>query len=398
MQNTAQVLLAYQLTHSVFGVGLVTCAQFSGSLILGPWAAVVANRIGGKPTLIAGQLLAAGLAGCLAVMQATGSLSEGVLIGGALGLGLVFAFVLPIQNAMIPRLVTPAATEAAMAMNSVSYNAGRAVAPVISVVVIATNGFDWAFAANALSFLFFAAILAKVRQGTPTPTRQMVRARDGIRVAFRRPRVMLLLAIVAAVTFADDPVLIQGPALAHHVHAPSDVAGYFIALLGLGTVLGSVGPIRNPKKWNSSLASKRAAWSLVLLFVCIVVFAAGFAEWISLLAAFSAGAAVLYAGALAQARLTRQRPEHVAGVMALWAIAWAGTKPIASLTDGWLSSHTYLWLAAATLAAPALLLGLGELFLRDKSRNSIKEFGNNRMANWFSSSSPLATEPEAVRQ
>ena len=38
LQNTAQVLLAYRLAHSVLAVGLVTCAQFSSPLVLGPWA------------------------------------------------------------------------------------------------------------------------------------------------------------------------------------------------------------------------------------------------------------------------------------------------------------------------------------------------------------------------
>ena len=39
LQNTAQVVLAYQLTHSVFWVGVVTCAQFTSPLLLGPWPA-----------------------------------------------------------------------------------------------------------------------------------------------------------------------------------------------------------------------------------------------------------------------------------------------------------------------------------------------------------------------
>jgi hypothetical protein len=44
VQNTAQVLLMYQLTHSVFAVGVVISAQFAGSLFLGPTAAVVAGK------------------------------------------------------------------------------------------------------------------------------------------------------------------------------------------------------------------------------------------------------------------------------------------------------------------------------------------------------------------
>jgi predicted MFS family arabinose efflux permease len=203
--------------------------------------------------------------------------------------------------------------------------------------------------------------------------------------------------MVAAVTLADDPILIQGPALAGHVlHGPNELPGYFLSALGLGTVLGSLRPAQDPRGWNASRTSRRAAGWLVVLFIAIVVFALGFATWLCLVAAFAAGVAALHAGALTQTDLTQHRPEHTASVMALWAIAWAGTKPIASFSDGWLSSHLHLWQAAAVLAAPALILGLGELLLREKSRLKIKKFGKNRVANWLSPPSPLAAEPQAA--
>lgn len=399
MQNTAQVLLVYKLTHSVFAVGVVTCAQFSGFLLLGPWAAVVARRVGGKRMLICTQVASAGVAGYLAIQQAMGSLGERTLIIGAAGLGLIFTFALPIQTALVPRLVpaNPASTTAAMAMNSVSYNIGRAVAPVICVLVVVTNGFAWAFGANAISFLVCMAMLLGIRPDPASHAPQRVRARDGFLVAFRQPRVWLLLAMVAAVTFADDPILIQGPALARHIlDGSNDLPGYFLTALGLGTVLGSLRPTKDPEKWDASRTSKRAAGWLIVLFVAIVIFALGLRTWVCVLAAFAAGVAALHTGALTQTQLTRHRPEHTASVMALWAIAWAGTKPIASLLDGWLSSHFDLWLVAAVLATPALILGLLEIHLGRKSRNKIKEFGNTHVANWLSPPSPLATEPHVV--
>lgn len=401
MQNTAQVLLVYKLTDSVFAVGVVTCAQFSGFLLLGPWAAVVARRVGGKRTLIAAQLASAGIAGYMAVLQMMGMLGERAIIAGAAGLGLIFTFTLPIQTELVPRLVpgTPASTAAAMAMNSVSYNVGRAVAPVLCILVVITDGFAWAFAANAISFLVYMAFLLAIRPRPASHIPRRVRARDGVLVAFRQPRVLLLLAMVAAVTLADDPILIQGPALAGHIlHGSDKLPGYFLSALGVGTVLGSLRPKKDPQKWDASHTSKRAARWLIVLFIAIVVFAFGFGTWICVVAAFAAGAAALHAGALTQTQLTRHRPEHTASVMALWAIAWAGTKPIASLADGWLSSHTYLALAAALLAAPALILGLLELCLGDELRKRIKEFGNQRVANWLSPPSPLAPEPQAVHQ
>ena len=62
LQNTAQVLLAYHLAHSALAVGLVTCAQFTSPLVLGPWAGVLADRIGGRQTLLLTQVASAAIA------------------------------------------------------------------------------------------------------------------------------------------------------------------------------------------------------------------------------------------------------------------------------------------------------------------------------------------------
>jgi hypothetical protein len=59
--------------------------------------------------------------------------------------------------------------------------------------------------------------------------------------------------------------------------------------------------------------------------------------------------------------------------MAVWAIAWAGTKPLASLTDGWVASaHGIRW-AVAVVAGPALVLGLLEFCLPQRWKARIKD-------------------------
>jgi MFS family permease len=378
MQTTAQVVLVYRLTHSVFAVGAVTGAQFAGSLLLGPWAAVVASRIGGKRMLIATQLASACVAGLLTLLAAMDSLTETGLVAGALVMGLLFTFALPVQTAMVPRLVpdNQRDTEAAMAMNSVSYNSGRAVAPVLSVVVIATIGFTWAFAFNAVSFVVYAVTLACVHirtAGEPTPRASF---KDGYRAAIDRPRIFLLLAMVAAVTLADDPVLILGPALASHLHASNSWPGYFLSALGLGTVIGSLWPARGPRSLKGSWTSKRAAAWLLGLSTCVITFALGIGSWVCLVAAFGAGVAALNTGAVTQTQLVRLRPRYAASVMALWAICWAGVKPLASLTDGLLAAHHahHLWVAAVVLNVLPLSLALTELLLPGKTRTFFKNW------------------------
>jgi predicted MFS family arabinose efflux permease len=392
MQNTAQVLLAYQLTHSVLAVGVVTCAQFAGSLFLGPWAAVVASRIGGRRILIITQVISAGIAFGLAELEWAGALREGLLVAGALGLGLAFTFALPIQTTLVSRLVPEADTEAAMTMNSVSYNTGRAAAPVFCVIVITTIGFGWAFALNAISFVVFAAMLALMRPGQERRQSQPSRLWDGVRIALVQPRIALLLAMVATVTIADDPVLVLGPALAQHVlGASKDWAAFFLAALGFGTVLGSLAPIASNRR-TTSHTSRRAAVPLLVLAGAIVVFAAGLSTWVSLLAAVTAGGAVLVTTAATQTLLVRQCPQHAASVMALWAIAWAGTKPLASLVDGWLASTLGILPAAILLVIPALLLGIFEICLPPGAKERIKQ----RARTWGRSAVAAPTPKQTI--
>jgi MFS family permease len=426
MQTTAQVILVYRLTHSVFAVGFVTSAQFAPSLFLGPWAtALVASRFGGKWMLIAIQAASACIAGLLTLLVATNSLTETGLAAGALATGLLFTFALPVQTAMVPRLVPDSQrdTEAAMAMNSVSYNSGRALAPILSVVVIATIGFKWAFAFNAMSFVIFAITLWFVRARDAGQTAQRASITDGYRAAVDKPRILLLLAIVAAVTFADDPVLILGPALAGQLHASNSWPGYFLSALGLGTVIGSLRPARASGNWQDSWpANRMAAWLLPLptrdathreeswnsrraaawllvLSACVITFALGIGTWVSLAAAFAAGFAALNTGAVTQTQLARLRPGYAAGVMALWAVCWAGTKPLASLADGWLASHTHwLWFPAVVLNLFALILVLAEFCLPAALRERFRERFRERLKHMLPATSAVPNRETPPQQ
>lgn len=367
LQNTAQMLLVYQLTHSAFAVGLITCAQFSGFLVVGPWAGILADRFNSRYVLIFTQFLSACVAGVLAYLQFNGTLTERPLVIAALVMGLAFTFALPVQTAMVSRLVPQSDTKAAMAMNSVSYNAGRTLAPVLCIAVLASVGAVWAFALNAISFVIFAAIIIAIHpNGVP---RRNSHAHDwlGLRIAVSRPRILLLLTMVATVTVADDPVLVLGPALTHQVLAASRLwPAYFLSALGLGTVLGAMVPTKPS-------TARRAAWPLLALALSVILFTSGIATWFSLLAAISAGLAALLTGAATQALLLKTAgPRQATQVMALWAVAWAGSKPLASLTDGWLASHFGVADAGMILAFPALAVALLELFLRQEAKDWLK--------------------------
>ncbi len=356
LQNTAQVVLAYQLTHSVLAVGLVTCAQFSSPLVLGPWAGVLTHRIGNWRALIVTQLASMTIAATLAALQFSGALTVSWLFAGAVAIGLAFTFALPALSVTVAALVPEGDTKRALAMDSVSYNLGRALAPVFGVLIGTTIGFGWAFALNAGSFLFFTIVLRSLR---PRNTRAGVnrsRVISGFRIAREKRRIMILLLMVAAVTVAADPILVLGPAVARPFGGSAYWPGIFIAALGSGNVIGSLHRTRRAP------SIRRAATVLSLLALAMVIFVTAHWIWLSAVAAFAAGAACLMAGATTRALLLEQADSddsdgqaRQAAVMAAWAVAWAGSKPIASFADGGLASLIGVRATGILLALPALI-------------------------------------------
>ena len=351
LQNTAQVLLAYRLAHSVFAVALVTCAQFSSPLVLGPWAGVMADRFGGRKTLLGTQIVSALIAATLAGLEFAGGLTEIGLVIGAVLSGLAFTFALPARNVTVRRLVDDDEdrVRAAFVMDAVSYNLGRAVAPLLSIGVVHWFGYGWAFTGNAVSFVVFTLILWRAgRFGEEL--RQRSRIMDGFRIARRERRILVLLLMVAAVTVADDPVLVLGPALASHLGVSASWSGWFIAALGGGSVVGSL-------RRSKHLPSLRlAATALALLGGCMVFFVMTPWVWVSVAAALGAGISCLVANSATRTLLSKAAgPTRVAAVMAVWAIAWAGSKPLASLSDGLLAGWIGVRWTGVLLALPALI-------------------------------------------
>jgi predicted MFS family arabinose efflux permease len=348
LQNTAQVLLAYHLAHSAFAVGLVTCAQFTSPLVIGPFAGVMADRFGGRRTLLLTQVAAATLSAALAIMEFCHVLTEWPLVCGALFGGLTFTFALPARNVTVRRLVPPEDIRPAFVMDAVSYNLGRALAPPITIGIVAlTHGYGLAFAINAFTFLAFTFALVLAGRGADAEPERRSRVKDGFIIARRSRMILLLLLMVAAVTVADDPVQVLGPALTSKLGVSQSWSGWFIAALGAGSVLGS---LRRPRHLPGL---RLAATVLAALGVCMIIFVATPFVWVSVGAALAAGVTCLLANSMTRTLLSQTAGVNQASVMAVWAIAWAGSKPIASLADGLLAGWIGVRPTGMLLALPA---------------------------------------------
>ncbi|HEX7242912.1 MAG TPA: MFS transporter, partial [Longimicrobiaceae bacterium] len=355
-QNIAQALLVYRLTESSFLVGVTSFAQFAAVIVLAPWAGAAADRLDRRRLIVATQLGAAAVTGTLAALAAAGRASVGVVIGLALLLGVGTAFATPALGAILPSLVPRDDLGAAVAMNSVTFNLARAVGPVAGAVVVARLGIPWAFGLNALSYLALVAAVLVVR---PRPAAERPaerpRLRDSLRMLGTRRDLALLLAVVAAVSVTLDPMNTLGPQLASEVFGkPDTTAGWLIGAFGVGAVTASVAPQGSAARPHRRIAAMTALMGAGTL---------GFALAPSLPVAYCALAVAGFGYLSGQTRATTLLQlgvgDHERGrIMALWSVAFLGSRPLASLADGALASAVGPRLATAAMTLPVFAVAV----------------------------------------
>lgn len=355
-QNIAQTLLVYRLTGSVFLVGVVNLAQFAGVFLVGPWAGVVADQWDRRKLLMCTQIFGGSVTAGLAVVSATGRATVPVVFGVALVLGIAQAFSVPSMLALVPQLVGPQDLAVAVSLNIVTFNVARAVGPVLGAVVVATFGVSIAFAVNAISFTALAVALLVVRPIVGRqPATERPRLRETLGEVRARRDLKRVFLVGACASIAIDPVTTLTPEFATEVFGREDtLVGWFVGAFGTGAVLAGLWVSRRPQPSDRVLGAR---------LLCLTGSLAAFAvtPWLVVATMFLVSAGFWFIGlsAAALARLQRSTPPTSHGrLMALWSMAFMGSRPIAALVGGGLATGIGVRLATLIVAAPAVLLGL----------------------------------------
>lgn len=361
-QNIALALLVYRLTHSPFWVGAANFAQFIGVVLLAPWAGSAADRFNRRILIVSTQLGATAVSATLAALVAAGRGTLPVVLGLALILGFTTAFATPALQAILPALVPREDLGAAVAMNSVTFNLARAVGPVAGALVVARFGIPWAIGLNALSYLALAAAVLVIHTAPQSRRAERARLRDSIRMVREDHFLAVLLVVVAAVSLTMDPVSTLTPAFAtRFFHHPDTWAGYLIGAFGLGAVIASVVPLHERKA-----PERRIGLMLLLLGGGMIAFGLTPTIAIAFPLLAVAGFGYLIGQTSATTLLQLEVSDEERGrVMALWSIAFLGTRPIASLLDGGLAS--LLGARAATVLMTIPTIGVAALLLSGRA-------------------------------
>lgn len=357
-QNVAAGIVVFDLTGSNTLVGTVSVLQFLATLLLSPYSGALADSFDRRKLLILAQCISAtgavglaiwvglegveGLPGVWPVLAATGIIGLGYAVG------------ISAMNALVPALVERPDLEDAIALNSSSFTLARAIGPAFAGLVVAAAGAAWAFGINALTFIPLIIVLMVIR---PRDMERGVGGDRSVRAGFayvrKRPSMLWIVLATLTVGWAGDPVNTLAPAYAEMFGRGETFVGLQVAAFGAGAALMSmfVGMLRRRLALEATTRT-----GMVVLALGLVGFATAIHEAVVITSLFVAGIGFLLGVTTTNSNLQHRLHEDMRGrVMALWSMAFLGSRPIAGLIDGGVADLVSPRVGVLTAIVPLVL-------------------------------------------
>lgn len=376
-QNLTAAVVVFELSGSSLLVGTVSVAQFAATLLLAPYVGPLTDRVDRRKLLLGGQAVAFASASALAVLIAVVGV-EGLpgawpVLAATFGMGVGYAFSTPAMQALVPALVPPQDLEQAIALNSITFHLARAAGPALAGVTLVAVGPAAAFTVNAVTYVPLLTALLVIR---PRPLEWRLDGDRSLRAALRHvrsdPASALLLAGVAAIGFASDPVNTLTPGMAALLGGGGGLVSAFVAAFGAGAAVMMVLIGRVRRRWPQATV---ATAGLAVTGLGILSFSWSPVAGAALASLAVAGAGFLMAITALTTLLQRRVPEEMRGrVMALWAVAFLGTRPMAAALDGVVADTAGPRIAGAVAASFALVAAVvatqRSAILRDRGQEA----------------------------
>jgi MFS family permease len=249
--NSIAVLsLALHLTGSGFTVGAVMIARVVPALFAGPVAGVVLDRLDRRKVMIASDLLRAVVA-LLHILLLT--YRQTWLLYTLSGL-LMFAspFFNSGRSAILPRIASPEELHAANALTQTTSWLTLSIGALAGGVSTTSFGYEWAFVANAFSFLFSAAAIWSLRSPTgdfkpergaapKRPTSSYQEFREGLAYMRARPLILGIALLGVGWSTGGGAAQVLFTLFGQQVFQGGPAAtGLIWGFAGIGLVLGGI--------------------------------------------------------------------------------------------------------------------------------------------------------------
>lgn len=340
MQRVAIDWLVLELTGSVALVGITVALQFAPTLLIGPWAGVLSDRVSRRGVLITTQSIGVVVNSALALLVLSGVVEAWHVLVAATILGFSTAFDAPSRSAFVSQMVGSHRLPNAISLNSSVFHLGGLLGPAISGIMIVVIGSGWSIAINAATSAVAVAALVAMRSGELTSVPRQERARGQIREALRystkKPTILwpIILLGFVSVFGMNLPVLLAAAADQTY---ESGAAGYglYCSLTALGAFVGAILSYYRRSLRLRTIVASAATYGLVTV-------AAGIAPWYGLFLAALVGLGVsrlLFATAAESLTQLSTNPALRGRVMSFYLMVVIGGQAIGGVLMGWIAEH-----------------------------------------------------------
>ncbi len=358
IHNVAAAIIVWELTRSTTLVAAITIGQFAPQILLTPWSGARADRADRRRQLVAGTMITATGTGLLALWSAgpglVGTSGAYAVVLAATVVGIGFAIGGPASQALLPSLVRRSELPTAIAISSVPVTIARALGPAVGALLVTTAGPTVTFTVTTVLQATYGLMMFRRTATASHAARRDTRILAAVTYLGRDRPVGFLLVGVAVVGLGVDPVITLAPAFADGLGGGGDLVGLITSAFGVGAILGFIVQPRMRRR----LGIERSGT------IGLIVLAAGLGPLVLATTATFAALTMIVAGAGMTLSLTafttaiQQRvPDALRGrVMALWSIAFLGSRPVAAALSG-LLSDTFSEDVALLTATAIILLG-----------------------------------------
>jgi len=339
--NIAGAILVFRLTGSALIVGLVSVAQFTPQLVLTPIAGARADRGDRFGQVMAGTAVTALGSVLLTVwgmtIGFTSARDASVVIAAAGLVGLGFSIAGPAMSALLPSLVRRSELADALAISSLPIVVARSIGPAIGATLFLSSGPVVTFAVSSLMHVVFIVILVGLRRRVVLAARDRIagadqRVRAGLAYLRRSPRTLLQILGVGIIGVGVDPITTLTPSLADALGMPSGFVGTLASSFGLGAMAGFVVLSRVRLKVG---LMRLGGVGLALLGIGTALSGVAPLPSVAVVAVATGGVGMTFSLNAFTTLVQTDVPDALRGrVMALWSMAFLGSRPLTALLTG----------------------------------------------------------------
>jgi MFS family permease len=332
----------FTLTGSARSLAIVLTLQGLGLLSTVLLGGALADRYDRRTLMLVSDAARFGVIGALAVVDASGHLSLGILAGLAFAEGLATGFFTPALGGLVPLVVEQPGLGSANALIGMARQASLLIGPTFAGLMYGFAGSTVVFGFNAFSYLISFGFVFATRPRVAERAESVGTLREiwaGIRYVTEIPWLWVTITLFAFVLmFQWAPIQVLTPKLVrNHFHLSVGAYGVIFSMLGAGMIIGAITFAQmNPRRRRGLISY------LIWMVNSLLVVAFALSPWysVALVVSFLRGICIGYGVAVWETMLMELVPQHMLSrVVSLDWFGAFGLTPFGLLAAGAVSNY-----------------------------------------------------------